>query len=911
MKENNEDINGYKIIKKIGPGGITNKYLALKNNKNYVLKEIRKMAIDIDKNEIEKMRKNFDFISKINCKNIIKHYESFIKNNTLYIVTEYGGNSDLKEFIREHKYNSELIEEKIIENIIIQICSGLKEIHKNNIIHRDINPSNIFIDNNKVKIGGFGVCKVLEGNEQFADDLLGTYYYMAPEIVKNEKYNCKVDIYSLGCIIYELFTLNEYFRDKQNMEEKKVCVEIYNPKWQELIDQLLEEDYNKRPDIDKVLKFVESICDKDIKKENLINENEDSIEEINYERIPKPDYSTKSILKEAIDYGDQTKREIIKDKKDKNENLVNEDDFLKSNYLYYNLEKIATENPTKEEQLYVLCLFSKIIKSKGIETAVYKNDEKIICDDSIIQLLCCGFLYKYDFIFDFGKEKNKKILEGKEEYENLCKTLKIILSRKLNLDWNNILLSLPKKGSSKISVAFITPGVYEEKNLESSLKNIEEIKELQRIHRTVLIEGCKLSTSIFDQKGNNKDPFWGKDEKRGGEDYIPPLGWIGYGLKVENKFDNGNNNWLSYWNSKNEYAIAYFPIRNYYEDSEEIKKLTQSLANLNLMDVNSDSFYEIFENEDNIGKIKKGKCGKGIYLYQDIKIAEKQASIVDVNGVRYKILIMCRVNPNKIRIPEKFPNVWILNSDSFEIRQYRILIKIEVLTPIAEKTFKVETKPGILFKEIITKKDKSFFESDKLKPFREFDEETKKYIYNEQEAIIRLYTGNNFSIFNTTLIKGKIQKSENSEYSEEEIKSFIWCLHSILRNYSNDVILNSTKIKPVKDGITVYRRADITFDVNKYNIGSQFYFSNFISTSKKKDGYIGNHILEITIRNNEKNNYCYSIKDLSLYDNEDEVLITAYTSFFIKKIREENGYKIVEIECIGYVLDDKNVDNWP
>ena len=54
MKENNEDINGYKIMEEIGSGGIFNAYLALKNNKNYVLKEIRKMAIDIDKNEIEK-----------------------------------------------------------------------------------------------------------------------------------------------------------------------------------------------------------------------------------------------------------------------------------------------------------------------------------------------------------------------------------------------------------------------------------------------------------------------------------------------------------------------------------------------------------------------------------------------------------------------------------------------------------------------------------------------------------------------------------------------------------------------------------------------------------------------------------------------------------------------------------------
>ena len=268
MKKNNEDINGFKIIKLIGSGGIANAYLAQKKNKNYVLKEIKEIEIC----EPEKMRKKFDYISKINCKNIIKHYETFIKNNILYIVTEYGGNSDLRKFIeRESESESQLIEEKIIENIIIQICSGLKEIHKNNIIHRDINPSNIFIDNNEVKIGGFSVCEVLEDNEQYAYDQVGVYHYMAPEILKGEKYNCKVDIYALGCIIYELFTLNEYYHDKLMMKEEKINVELYNSKWQELIDQLLEEDYNKRPDIDKVLKFVESISEKDNK--NILDDN--------------------------------------------------------------------------------------------------------------------------------------------------------------------------------------------------------------------------------------------------------------------------------------------------------------------------------------------------------------------------------------------------------------------------------------------------------------------------------------------------------------------------------------------------------------------------------------------------------------------------------------------------------------
>ena len=68
-------------------------------------------------------------------------------------------------------------------------------------------------------------------------------------------------------------------------------------------------------------------------------------------------------------------------------------------------------------------------------------------------------------------------------------------------------------------------------------------------------------------------------------------------------------------------------------------------------------------------------CGCGTYLFQDPVIAENAAGIVDIGGDRYKILLMCRVNPDKIRQPSGFKNCWILNPCPNEIRTYRILIK--------------------------------------------------------------------------------------------------------------------------------------------------------------------------------------------------------------------------------------------
>ena len=609
------------------------------------------------------------------------------------------------------------------------------------------------------------------------------------------------------------------------------------------------------------------------------------------------DFSTYSILKEAVDYGEQTKVEINFDKENNKEKLVDEEKLIEENYLYQNIDYIGYA-PKKEEEYTVLSLLSKIIKEKGIETAVY-NESSPSMNDSVIQMMCSNLSKKYDFIFDFGNEENKKILENKNECNELINIIKKNLSEKLNLKEEDIVLSIPKKGSVKISVAFVTQDVYKTKELESKLKDVKELKALKKIHQTVLMEGCKLSRNIFDQGGNNRDPGWGIGEKRGGFDYIPPLGWIGYGLNVKGKYDEGNDDWLSYEHPKNEYAIAYYPIKNYYDDPKEMKKLIASLCSNNTMNDNKDTFYNIFANEINIRSENYELCGDGIYLFQDINIAENQASIIQVDKVAYKILIMCRVNPNKIRIPKSFPNIWILNPNSFEIRQYRVLIKIIPLTRIANNTLIAYPQPRNFYREIVIKKDLSSFNDYKVTSIME------KNNYNKHEAIINYYTGNDYIEINTYLYKSN--RNDNKFYN-----SYIWCLHSTLRNYYKDV--NTEKIQLVKDGTMVYRKCD-TFDFKKYGKGSQFYFSSFVSTSLDeniKEKFNGSCLMKIIIKNNEKNNYCYLIENVSDFKHEKEVLITVYCQFLIKNIyKDETGLDIIDMDCLGYVLDDNNAKKWP
>lgn len=92
-------------------------------------------------------------------------------------------------------------------NLFSQTCLALKYIHDLKILHRDIKASNIFLNvNNRLKLGDFGVSKTLKGTLDAATSVVGTPYYMSPEVYQNKPYTLKSDIWALGCFLYELCT---------------------------------------------------------------------------------------------------------------------------------------------------------------------------------------------------------------------------------------------------------------------------------------------------------------------------------------------------------------------------------------------------------------------------------------------------------------------------------------------------------------------------------------------------------------------------------------------------------------------------------------------------------------------------------------------------------------------------------
>lgn len=124
---------------------------------------------------------------------------------------EYADGGDLYQRIQELQKNNETFTENDIWSIAIQVIYGLKSLHDLNIMHRDLKSANVFLNkDNTVKLGDMNVSKV--ANQQGLNyTQTGTPYYASPEVWRDEPYNFKSDIWSLGCVIYELITFNPPF----------------------------------------------------------------------------------------------------------------------------------------------------------------------------------------------------------------------------------------------------------------------------------------------------------------------------------------------------------------------------------------------------------------------------------------------------------------------------------------------------------------------------------------------------------------------------------------------------------------------------------------------------------------------------------------------------------------------------
>lgn len=194
--------------------------------------------------------------------NIIAYYNHFMDNTTLLIELEYCNGGNLYDKILRQK--DKLFEEEMVVWYLFQIVSAVSCIHKAGILHRDIKTLNIFLTKaNLIKLGDYGLAKKLNSEYSMAETLVGTPYYMSPELCQGVKYNFKSDIWAVGCVIFELLTLKRTF-DATN--PLNLCVKIvqgiramevdssqYSLGLIQLVHACLDQDPERRPTADALL----------------------------------------------------------------------------------------------------------------------------------------------------------------------------------------------------------------------------------------------------------------------------------------------------------------------------------------------------------------------------------------------------------------------------------------------------------------------------------------------------------------------------------------------------------------------------------------------------------------------------------------------------------------------------------
>lgn len=254
-------VHGYAKIRDIGQGSYGKAMLVQdQEGKLYVMKTIDMSAMD------KKQRR--DAINEVRVLSALKHpyivsyRESFSEKSILAIVMDYADGGDLYQRVARTKKKGDSLQESRVLRWFTEAALALKYMHDRHVLHRDLKSQNLFLTaSDRLRIGDFGISKVLDSTAAFAKTAIGTPYYLSPEICQERPYSFGSDIWALGCVLFEMAALRVPF-DAQNIQAlvQKITrgplpqvPAQYSPDLKQLVGDLLHRDQAQRPTATEII----------------------------------------------------------------------------------------------------------------------------------------------------------------------------------------------------------------------------------------------------------------------------------------------------------------------------------------------------------------------------------------------------------------------------------------------------------------------------------------------------------------------------------------------------------------------------------------------------------------------------------------------------------------------------------
>mmetsp|Transcript_19644 Transcript_19644/g.36202 ORF Transcript_19644/g.36202 Transcript_19644/m.36202 type:complete len:335 (-) Transcript_19644:2598-3602(-) len=258
----------YQVLSKLAAGsfGTVSTIRRVADGAEFVWKEICYSGLSLK--ERKQLITEASLLKELKHPNIVKCIEHIVDSprSTIYIVMEHCTGGDLDGLLRACRKKHDFIAEDVIWKLFMQIVSALKECHsrEQKVVHRDIKPSNVFLDSAyNVKLGDFGLARILGQESEFAETRAGSPYYMSPEQLDVCKYDESSDIWSLGCLLYQTAALKPPFTSDnpfalEELIRKGEIARIplrYSEDLQNVISRMLNVDPKGRPTANQLLEL--------------------------------------------------------------------------------------------------------------------------------------------------------------------------------------------------------------------------------------------------------------------------------------------------------------------------------------------------------------------------------------------------------------------------------------------------------------------------------------------------------------------------------------------------------------------------------------------------------------------------------------------------------------------------------